>query len=203
MGCYITVVTSNKPYSVSDGSNPFFDGRPFPKFNLRKSEVHKGGHVRRGSWIQFVLFRMGKGNAGQTEDSRGGVCTPLAFKALSLEAKHHDTNICYTCNMGLITLKSLLISTIISVILAVGDTKLADGELVNVAKLDMFVDKLSCMPKIYGFEMKNGVHVSKSLEIGMFMKRWHPQGVVGGGAGDGVGPMVVFSGLEVMENQLD
>ncbi|KAK9169841.1 hypothetical protein Syun_001981 [Stephania yunnanensis] len=31
----------------------------------------------------------------------------------------------------------------------------------------------------------------------------HPQGVVGGGAGDGAGPMVVFSGLEVMENQLD
>ncbi|KAK9104591.1 hypothetical protein Scep_021435 [Stephania cephalantha] len=58
------------------------------------------------------------------------------------------------------------------VILAVGDTKSADGELVNVAKLDMFVDKLPGMPKIYGFEMKNGVHVSKSLEIGMFMKRW-------------------------------
>ncbi|KAK9142283.1 hypothetical protein Syun_011683 [Stephania yunnanensis] len=31
----------------------------------------------------------------------------------------------------------------------------------------------------------------------------HPQGVVGGGAGDGAGPMVVFSGLDVMENQLD
>ncbi|KAK9151028.1 hypothetical protein Syun_009337 [Stephania yunnanensis] len=31
----------------------------------------------------------------------------------------------------------------------------------------------------------------------------HPQGVVGGGAGDEVGPMVVFSGLDVMENQLD
>ncbi|KAK9125957.1 hypothetical protein Scep_014803 [Stephania cephalantha] len=31
----------------------------------------------------------------------------------------------------------------------------------------------------------------------------HPQGVVGGGAGDGTGHMVVFSGLEVMENQLD
>ncbi|KAK9083433.1 hypothetical protein Scep_029904 [Stephania cephalantha] len=74
--------------------------------------------------------------------------------------------------MGLITLKSLLIITIISVILAVGDTKPIDGELVNVAKLNMFVDKLPGMPKIYGFEMKNGVHVSKSLEIGMFMKRW-------------------------------
>ncbi|KAK9169348.1 hypothetical protein Syun_001488 [Stephania yunnanensis] len=74
--------------------------------------------------------------------------------------------------MGLITLKSLLIITIISVVLAVGDTKPADGELVNVAKLDMFVNKLPDIPKIYGFEMKNGVHVSKSLEIGMFMKRW-------------------------------
>ncbi|KAK9134502.1 hypothetical protein Syun_013832 [Stephania yunnanensis] len=35
------------------------------------------------------------------------------------------------------------------------------------------------------------------------LKLVHPQGVVGGGAGDGVGHMVVFSGLEVMENQLD
>ncbi|KAK9118172.1 hypothetical protein Scep_016265 [Stephania cephalantha] len=60
-----------------------------------------------------------------------------------------------------------------SVILAVGDTKPKQmDELVNVAKLDMFVDKLPDMPKIYGFEMKNGVHVSKSLEIGMFIKRW-------------------------------
>ncbi|KAK9107073.1 hypothetical protein Syun_023084 [Stephania yunnanensis] len=32
---------------------------------------------------------------------------------------------------------------------------------------------------------------------------YHPQGVVGGGAGDGTCPMVVFSGLDVMENQLD
>ncbi|KAK9132811.1 hypothetical protein Scep_012339 [Stephania cephalantha] len=31
----------------------------------------------------------------------------------------------------------------------------------------------------------------------------HPQGVVGGGASDGAGPVVVFSGLEILENQLD
>ncbi|KAK9166921.1 hypothetical protein Scep_002112 [Stephania cephalantha] len=61
--CPVTLLTSNKPYSVSDGSNPFFDGRAFPKFNLRKSGVHKVVMFRKGSWIHFVLFRMGKGNA--------------------------------------------------------------------------------------------------------------------------------------------
>ncbi|KAK9107443.1 hypothetical protein Syun_023454 [Stephania yunnanensis] len=46
---------------------------------------------------------------------------------------------------------------------------------------------------------------TKLLDIIVFdvLPAFHPQGVVGGGAGDGVGPMVVFSGLEVMENQLD
>ncbi|KAE9455286.1 hypothetical protein C3L33_12812, partial [Rhododendron williamsianum] len=38
----ITVVTSNKPYGVSDGSNPFFDGLEIPKFNLKKGGVHSG-----------------------------------------------------------------------------------------------------------------------------------------------------------------
>ncbi|KAK9114525.1 hypothetical protein Syun_021322 [Stephania yunnanensis] len=40
-------------------------------------------------------------------------------------------------------------------------------------------------------------------EIIQQISKTHPQGVVGGGPGDGAGPMVVFSGLEVMENQLD
>ncbi|XP_020102953.1 uncharacterized protein LOC109720321 isoform X2 [Ananas comosus] len=41
----VTVVTSNKPYAVHDGSNPFFDGRSAPKFNLTKDGVHSG-HVQ-------------------------------------------------------------------------------------------------------------------------------------------------------------
>ena len=35
----ITVVTSNKPHGVRDGSNPFFDGRAVSKFNLKKNGV--------------------------------------------------------------------------------------------------------------------------------------------------------------------
>ncbi|KAK9093061.1 hypothetical protein Syun_027972 [Stephania yunnanensis] len=41
------------------------------------------------------------------------------------------------------------------------------------------------------------MHLSEATSI----VKQHPQGVVGGGAGDGVGPMVIFSGFEVMENQ--
>lgn len=43
----ITVITSNKPYGMSDGSNPFFDVGVVPKFNLQKGGVHSG-HVQVG-----------------------------------------------------------------------------------------------------------------------------------------------------------
>nr|CAB3461498.1 unnamed protein product [Digitaria exilis] len=43
----ITVVTSNKPYGVHDGSNPFFDGHVRPKFNLLDGGIHSG-HVLTG-----------------------------------------------------------------------------------------------------------------------------------------------------------
>ncbi|KAK9091707.1 hypothetical protein Sjap_024884 [Stephania japonica] len=71
--------------------------------------------------------------------------------------------------MRLLNLLFLLITIHVFLI---SDIKWADGELVNVTKLEMFVDELPDMPKIYGFEMKNGVPISKSLEIGMFMKKW-------------------------------
>lgn len=43
----ITVITSNKPYGMSDGSNPFFDVGVVPKFDLQKGGVHSG-HVQVG-----------------------------------------------------------------------------------------------------------------------------------------------------------
>lgn len=52
----ITVVTSNKPYGINDGSNPFFDGRATPKFNLRKGGVHSG-HVQTGLDDPFCLVK--------------------------------------------------------------------------------------------------------------------------------------------------
>lgn len=56
----ITVVTSNEPYGISDGSNPFFDGRKTPKFNLKKDGVH-GGHVQTGLHDPFCHVEKGKG----------------------------------------------------------------------------------------------------------------------------------------------
>lgn len=50
----ITVVTSNEPYGINDGSNPFFDGHATPKFHLRKNGVHSG-HVQTGVRDPFCL----------------------------------------------------------------------------------------------------------------------------------------------------
>ncbi|XP_027368077.1 uncharacterized protein LOC113873992 [Abrus precatorius] len=56
----ITVITSNKPYGISDGSNPLFDGLKVPKFNLKRGGVHSG-HVQQGIRDQFCFVKNGKG----------------------------------------------------------------------------------------------------------------------------------------------
>ncbi|KAL0548319.1 hypothetical protein IC582_012767 [Cucumis melo] len=56
----ITVVTSNKPYGISDGSNPFFYGRQIPKFGLDKGGVHSG-HAQTGLRDPFCIVNDGKG----------------------------------------------------------------------------------------------------------------------------------------------
>lgn len=56
----ITVVTSNEPYGISDGSNPFFDGLTIPKFNLKKGGVHSG-HVQKNLRDPFCISENGKG----------------------------------------------------------------------------------------------------------------------------------------------
>lgn len=68
----ITVVTSNEPYGVSDGSNPFFDGLKVPKFNLKKDGVH-GGHVQTGLRDPFCIVKNGKGRCkdGYTAEVTG------------------------------------------------------------------------------------------------------------------------------------
>ena len=55
----ITVVTSNKPYGISDGSNSFFDGHDVPKFKLTKNGVHSG-HVQTGIQDPFCLQIKGR-----------------------------------------------------------------------------------------------------------------------------------------------
>jgi len=64
----ITVITSNKPFGICDGSNPFFDGLKVPKFNLKKGGVHSG-HVQQGLKDQFCFVK----NNGK------GRCQVLAF----------------------------------------------------------------------------------------------------------------------------
>ena len=56
----ITVVTSNEPYGINDCSNPLFDGRKVPKFNLKKGGVHSG-HVQTGLRDPFCVVQNGKG----------------------------------------------------------------------------------------------------------------------------------------------
>ncbi|XP_068463431.1 nucleoside hydrolase 3-like isoform X2 [Phaseolus vulgaris] len=68
----ITVITSNKPYGVSDGSNPFFDGPRVPKFNLEKGGVHSG-HIQQGLRDPLCFVKNGKGRCqdGYTEEVSG------------------------------------------------------------------------------------------------------------------------------------
>nr|CAD1839958.1 unnamed protein product [Ananas comosus var. bracteatus] len=66
----VTVVTSNKPYAVHDGSNPFFDGRSAPKFNLTKDGVHSG-HVQ--TKLQDPFCFVNGSTKGKCEDWTGCV----------------------------------------------------------------------------------------------------------------------------------
>ncbi|XP_052208624.1 nucleoside hydrolase 3-like isoform X2 [Diospyros lotus] len=74
----ITVVTSNKPYGVSDGSNPFFDGLGTPKFKLKKGGVHSG-HVQTGLRDPFCIVENGKGRCkdGYTMEVTGPEAVPV------------------------------------------------------------------------------------------------------------------------------
>ncbi|XP_074307218.1 nucleoside hydrolase 3-like [Silene latifolia] len=80
----ITVRTSNEPYGISGGSNPFFDGRVVPKFHLGKGGVHSG-HVQRSLRDPFCLVNNGKGKCrdGYTEEVKGpdGVRVLVATRA--------------------------------------------------------------------------------------------------------------------------
>jgi hypothetical protein len=44
--------------------------------------------------------------------------------------------------------------------------------LLNSSTLEMFVDQLPHLPKILAYDVVSGVPKSKSLEIGMFNKKW-------------------------------
>nr|KYP55934.1 hypothetical protein KK1_002161 [Cajanus cajan] len=52
----IIVITSNKPYGVSDGSNPFFDNRKVSKYNQKKGGLHSG-HIQHGLTSQIFKIK--------------------------------------------------------------------------------------------------------------------------------------------------
>ncbi|KAK4737829.1 hypothetical protein R3W88_001526 [Solanum pinnatisectum] len=74
----ITVVTSNMPYGISDGSNPFFYGRKTPKFNLERNGVHSG-HVQTRLRDPFCVVKNGKGKCqdGYTKEVVGPSGVPV------------------------------------------------------------------------------------------------------------------------------
>ncbi|KAE9609577.1 hypothetical protein Lal_00006781 [Lupinus albus] len=68
----ITVITSNKPYGITDGSNPFFDDMKVPKFNLENGGAHSG-HVQNGLRDPLCFVKNGKGRCqdGYTSEVNG------------------------------------------------------------------------------------------------------------------------------------
>ncbi|CAI9779793.1 unnamed protein product [Fraxinus pennsylvanica] len=86
----ITVITSNKPYQISDGSNPFFDGLKIPKFNLKRNGVHSG-HVQTGIRDPFCLVKNGKGRCkdGYTTEVVGREAVPVL---VAVRAKPNNDN---------------------------------------------------------------------------------------------------------------
>lgn len=81
----ITIVTSNEPYGISDGSNPFVDGHLVPKFGVQKNGLHSG-HVQTGMLDPFCLVSTEKGKCkdGYTKEAEG----PESVQVLvAMEAK--------------------------------------------------------------------------------------------------------------------
>lgn len=74
----ITIITSNTPYGESDGSNPFFDNRKFPKFKLAKGGVHSG-HVQMGLRDPFCFREVKKGQC-KVQDCLPYACCHSQFR---------------------------------------------------------------------------------------------------------------------------
>lgn len=94
----ITVVTSNKPYGIYDGSNPFFDGREIPKFDLEKGGVHSG-HVQTGLRDPFCTVDNGKGKCQVINFSNTFKCLLFLFLSSPTTFGFYNVNvlpiICY------------------------------------------------------------------------------------------------------------
>ncbi|XP_022842479.1 uncharacterized protein LOC111366062 isoform X1 [Olea europaea var. sylvestris] len=90
----ITVITSNKPYRISDGSNPFFDGLKVPRFNLKRNGVHSG-HVQTGIRDPFCLVKNGKGRCmdGYTTEISGPEAVPVLVAVRAKPNSHNSSSL--------------------------------------------------------------------------------------------------------------
>ncbi|KAI9074063.1 hypothetical protein K1719_043990 [Acacia pycnantha] len=59
-----------------------------------------------------------------------------------------------------------------SLLISSSSSSINDNNLIDVSKLEMFVDELPDMPRIHGYKLVHGVPKPKSLRIGMFDKKW-------------------------------
>lgn len=94
--------------------------------------------------------------------------TPLPRSSPSLSLSVHVTK------LNMMVMEKILLFHLLSLALlgAVVEATWSDDRLIKISQLKMFVDELPDMPKILGFDVVNGVPVSKSLQIGMFSKKW-------------------------------
>ncbi|XP_068341174.1 nucleoside hydrolase 3-like isoform X3 [Pyrus communis] len=87
----LTVITSNRPYGISDGSNPLIDGHLIPKFGVQKNGVHSG-HVQMGMKDPFCLVKEGKGKCqdGYTKETIGAEAVSILVATGA--KRDHDSN---------------------------------------------------------------------------------------------------------------
>ncbi|KAF5751855.1 Cupredoxin superfamily protein isoform 1 [Tripterygium wilfordii] len=70
-------------------------------------------------------------------------------------------------------MERLLVFHLILLVVVGEVTKIcAEDLLINLSKLEMFVDELPDMPKLNGFDVVNGAFMPKNLTIGMYNKKW-------------------------------
>lgn len=76
------------------------------------------------------------------------------------------------CRKTMTRMMLLLIVTMTWLVAGDAEGTKPEERLFNIEKLEMFVDELPHIPTLHGFHIVNGVLKPKSLQIGMFFKKW-------------------------------
>ncbi|XP_050375377.1 multicopper oxidase LPR2-like [Argentina anserina] len=72
----------------------------------------------------------------------------------------------------MVNMQKILVFSALLVLGVFMDSSRAEEQLVNLTRLQMFVDELPDMPRIQGFEVVNGVPKPRSFKVGMYKKKW-------------------------------